>query len=155
MNATMRLQTKLVYLNGSLVNLDNGSPIQMAHVKNTLPILFIINRIIWEVIKGEKQNFITMNKLYKQLLNGCISGKGEEVLSAKRWDRRSREVLIKSATPGCDAQVAGLYLGSNPVLLNTVWLQSQRITPMCHKPLKRSTEIDRFVNIKEWTGLTH
>ena len=45
-------------------------------------------------------------------------GEGEVAFfSAKRWDRRNRADLIESATPCHDAQVVGLYRGSNPLRL--------------------------------------
>eukprot|EP00112_Aurelia_sp_Birch-Aquarium-sp1_P006607 Seg1725.6 transcript_id=Seg1725.6/GoldUCD/mRNA.D3Y31 product="hypothetical protein" pseudo=true protein_id=Seg1725.6/GoldUCD/D3Y31 len=56
-------------------------------------------------------------------------GEGEvAVFSAKRWDRRSRIGLIESATPCHDAEVMGLYLGSNPVHLTVLAAMSEDYT---------------------------
>ena len=46
------------------------------------------------------------------------------VFSAKRWDRRSSEVLIESATPCHDAQV-GPHCVSNPLRLTVLTAESE------------------------------
>ena len=56
-------------------------------------------------------------------------GEGEVAFfSTKRWDRRSREDLIESTTPCHDAQMVGLYLGSNPVRLTVLATKSEDYT---------------------------
>ena len=61
------------------------------------------------------------------LLEG--EGEGEVAFfSAKRWDRRNRADLIESATPCHDAQVVGLYPGSNPLPLTILAAMSEDYT---------------------------
>ena len=56
-------------------------------------------------------------------------GEGEVAFfSAKRWDRRNRADLIESATPCHDAQVVGLYRGSNPLRLTILAAMSEDYT---------------------------
>ena len=56
-------------------------------------------------------------------------GEGEVAFfSAKRWDRRNRTDLIESATPCHDAQVVGLYRGSNPLRLTILAAMSEDYT---------------------------
>ena len=56
-------------------------------------------------------------------------GEGEVAFfSAKRWDRRNRADLIESATPCHDAQVVGLYWGSNPLRLTILAAMSEDYT---------------------------
>ena len=56
-------------------------------------------------------------------------GEGEVAFfSAKRWDRRNRADLIKSATPCHDAQVVGPYQDSNPLRLTILAAMSEDYT---------------------------
>ena len=56
-------------------------------------------------------------------------GEGEiAVFTAKRWDRRSSEVLIELATPCHDTQVVGPYQVSNPLCLTVLTAKSVEYT---------------------------
>ena len=48
--------------------------------------------------------------------------------SARRWDRKNRADVIKSATPCHDAQVVGSYRGSNPLRLTVLAAKSEDYT---------------------------
>ena len=63
------------------------------------------------------------------LIIWCLEGESEvAVFSAKRWDRRSSQALIESATPCHDAQVEGPYCVSNPLRLTVLASKSEDYT---------------------------
>ena len=50
------------------------------------------------------------------------------VFCTKRWDSRSSQALIESATPCHDAQVVGSYRVSNPLNLTVLAAKSEDCT---------------------------
>ena len=63
-------------------------------------------------------------------------GEGEvKVFSTKRWDHRSSEALIESATCCHDAQMVGPYRVSNPLRLTALAAKSEESTTAPHLPL--------------------
>ena len=98
-------------------------------------IVFTLN-ILRSRVKNEDEMYqlkigsVSIRFLVKQPCFCNNSGGEGEVafFSAKRWDRRRREDLIESATPCHDAQMVGLYLGSNPVRTTVLAAKSEDYT---------------------------
>ena len=94
-------------------------------------------------VKNSENKEMFLKLLLRNFFNfslGYGEGEGEVAFfSAKRWDRRNRADLIESATPCHDAQVVGLYWGSNPLRLTILAAMSEDYTTAIHSKRKKTT----------------
>ena len=97
------------------------------------------------VFKGKNYTIIMLCSTKGSHLDPVCEGESKfAVFSAKRWNLRNMEDLIESVTPCYDAQVVGLYLGSNPGHLTVLSCKVRRLHNGAKSPLTPIIQYCRF-----------